>query len=565
MEKEYILSFHPPGFAENILRKGRIISEEETPAQMVERMVRALFEPEERFGTPSGEIKRMMDEFGEAAYKGNIVMSTPIMTNAGRYNDKALSACTVPPVNLQGDLRVVKQMIDRFHEDGMGTGFNLSDTDDPVRVLKSLNQIAIEGANSGREDRPVGNMAILSVHHPKILEFIEAKVGADSRGEEWRFNISVDASDDFMNAVLKNGEYTLLDGTRLNAKEVFLRIAESAVACGGPGLIFLDRMNRDNPTPGVGSYISTAPCAEVGLAPGESCQFGYINLARFVTGYTTINLDLLERITRLMTRVLDNALEISIERYPDSTNQRVMKAKRKIGVGICGLADLLVILQIPYDSQEARQLATDLIAFINFVSKNESYELAKTRGSFGAMNLPPGENRYRENPGFLERKYGLLETKYVTVESWRELGARIRETGLMRNASTMALPPTGRSALVIGASTGIEPLFSLINPDGSINPYLLPVVKEYGLDIGEILRIGRIGHLDKVPESIRRIFRTALEISPEDHLAMVANIQRAVDDSIAKTINTPRYSTANDFMFFFKKAYLYDLKGITIY
>jgi ribonucleoside-diphosphate reductase alpha chain len=370
-----------------------------------------------------------------------------------------------------------------------------------------------------------------------------------------------------MQAVNENTTYQLLDGTELNAKEVMLKIVTNATLCGDPGLIFIDRMNRDNPTPGVGVYTSTAPCAEVGLTPGESCQFGYINLAQFIEG-GEINMALLEKMTRLMTRVLDNALEASIEHYKHPLNQKVMNAKRKIGVGICGLADLFLKLQIPYDSSEARRLSSDLIAFVNYFSKVESHELAKTRGSFGAMDLVVG-NRYRNNPGFIEDKYGQLSTTYVTSEMWQELGATIRQLRFLRNASTIALPPTGRSGLVIDASTGVEPVFSLINYDGSINQTLLEVLEENGLSnialIEEIKQTGKIGHLTQIPENIRKIFQTALEITPDGHLAMVSGIQETVDESIAKTINMPNHSTPEDVMDIYLRAYNSGLKGITIY
>jgi ribonucleoside-diphosphate reductase alpha chain len=563
----YSSNFEPSELAQQILRDGKITASEETPKQMIERMVLALFEPEKRFGTPQSKIQEMMNEFGWFLDNKYAVMSTPVMNNAGRYQNKPLSACTVPPVDLRGDLGQVKRTIDNFHQDGMGTGFNLNETDDPVGTLRFLNEVAVEGAKSGLEDRPVGNMAILSIHHPKILEFADVKVGADERGEEWKFNISIDASDEFMQAVNENTTYQLLDGTELNAKEVMLKIVTNATLCGDPGLIFIDRMNRDNPTPGVGVYTSTAPCAEVGLTPGESCQFGYINLAQFIEG-GEINMALLEKMTRLMTRVLDNALEASIEHYKHPLNQKVMNAKRKIGVGICGLADLFLKLQIPYDSSEARRLSSDLIAFVNYFSKVESHELAKTRGSFGAMDLVVG-NRYRNNPGFIEDKYGQLSTTYVTSEMWQELGATIRQLRFLRNASTIALPPTGRSGLVIDASTGVEPVFSLINYDGSINQTLLEVLEENGLSnialIEEIKQTGKIGHLTQIPENIRKIFQTALEITPDGHLAMVSGIQETVDESIAKTINMPNHSTPEDVMDIYLRAYNSGLKGITIY
>lgn len=566
----YRSDFKPSVFAEGVLRDGRIISLQETPQHMIERMVATLFSVEGKFGTSSSEIQKMADEFGTFLDDKKCVMSTPVMTNAGRYENKPLSACTVPPIDLRGDISQIEEVINHFHFDGMGTGFSLNETDEPVRVLRFLNKVAVEGANGGNEDRPVGNMAILSANHPQILNFVPVKTDADQKGEEWKFNISVDASAEFMDAVMQKIPYVLWDGIRLNAAEVMERIARSAHVCGDPGLIFMDRMNRDNPTPGLAPYTSTAPCAEVGLAPGESCQFGYINVGKFLSGDNnrSINYSELELATRLMTRVLDNALEISIDRYFHPTSQHIMRAKRKIGVGICGLADMFIEMGIPYDSDKARQTALDIVAFINYVSKLESHELAKTRGSFGAMILPIG-SRYNDEPGFLEQKYGNLETSQVTPAMWQGLGKLIRETGLLRNASTIALPPTGRSGLVIDASTGIEPVFTLVDNNGEVNPLLYSNLKEKGLLNQEMLdqinRSGRIGHIQSIPQALRNMYATALEIAPAGHLEMGAAIQHAVDESISKTINIPESSTPTDIADIYMSAYKKGLKGITVF
>lgn len=569
--KPHESSFKPSPLAEKVLREGRIIDSAETPQQMMQRMAYTLFAVEGRYNTPAAQIQSMINEFGGFLDGKYCVMSTPVMTNAGRYDDKPLSACTVPPVDLRGDLTKTKELVNQFHEDGMGTGFNLDDTDDPVAILRFLNNVAVEGARSGREDRPVGNMAILSVHHPKIIEFIDAKVGSDEKGEEWKFNISVNASDEFMRAVVDGKSYTLSDGRVLNARQVMYQIVENAHSCGDPGLIFIDRLNRDNPTPGVGNYVSTAPCAEVGLAPGESCQFGYINLGRFInktSGSRTIDFGNLERLTRLMTRALDNALELSIDKYAHPTNAAVMQAKRKIGVGICGVADLLVQLGIPYDSPQAREVATDVITFVNYVSKLESHELAKARGPFGAMHLLIG-NRYTEKPGFLEHKYGDLDTLSVPATAWRRLGATIRDTRLLRNASTVALPPTGRSGLVIDASTGVEPIFSLTEYGGRINPFLQSDLQQLDLLTAnitdEIVAKGRIGEMTHLPGHLRAVYQTALEIAPEGHLTMVGEIQKSVDESISKTVNMPENSSPNDILEIYVRAYEMGLKGITIF
>lgn len=566
----YRSSFDPSATGFKILKEGRILGEGESPHDMVERMTKSLFSVEKKFGTSTRETERLMDEFGNSIDKKFCVMSTPVMTNAGRYDNKPLSACAVPPVNLRGDFSKIRSVVEQYHVDGMGTGFNLDEADDPVALLKFLNSIAIDGANSGNEDRPVGNMAIISVYHPKIIELVSVKKGSDKRGEEWKFNISVNASDAFIVAVKANANYFLTDGRSVNARELMYRISDSAYECGDPGLIFMDRMNRDNPTPGVGLYTSTAPCAEVGLTPGETCQFGYVNLGKFVRGGEDKQIDLggLEEITKLMTRVLDNALEISLEKYLYAESKNVMSAKRKIGIGVCGLADMLTALGLPYGSAQARKMSKSVVAFINFVSKVESHELAKARGSFGAMNLIIG-NRYNDNPGFLEEKYGDLDSLFVPTDRWRDLGKRIRDTKLMRNASTIALPPTGRSGLVIDASTGIEPHFSLVDYGGSVNDALTMELRKRGIIDQEvhdrIRNFGKVGDIEQIPSQVKEAYVTALELSPNDHLDMAASIQDAVDESISKTINIPSNSTPEEIARIYLLAYDIGFKGITIF
>lgn len=567
----YLSGFKPSLSGERILREGRMISSSETPQAMVERMVTTLFSIEQRFGVSQRESNQKANEFGRLLDEKDCVMSTPIMTNAGRFLDRPLSACTVPPVDLRDGLKNTKQLINAFHEDGMGTGFNLDETDDPVAVLQYLNNVAVEGAKRGNEDRPVGNMAIISVHHPKVREIISLKVGADERGEEWKFNISVNASGNFMQSALEGKEYRLDNGQSLSASSVLHEIVEAVNVCGDPGLIFIDRLNRDNPTPIVGNYVSTAPCAEVGLAPGESCQFGYINLGNFINPLDAekrVNYQKLENVTRLMTRVLDNALEFSIDKYAHPTNQSVMQAKRKIGIGICGLADMLVKMGVPYDSEKGALLARDVVGFINYFSKVESVDLAKQRGSFGAMQSYLG-NRYREDPGFLETKYGNLDTETIIGQDWMRLGEGIRKTRLLRNASTIALPPTGRSGLVIDASTGVEPLFSLVDYSGDVNKTLISDLKKAGVYseslVAQISQTGRLSEIDEIPQAMKFIYKTALEIRPGGHLTMVERTQEAVDESISKTINVPFDSSSEDIARTYLDAYARGLKGITIF
>ncbi len=536
--KTFHSHFAPSKQALEVLRKGKILSENETPKHMIERMVNVLIEIEKRFGTDTKEAEVLKNEFGLLLDEEYCVMSTPILTNAGRYLKKPLSACTVPSLDLAHDnLHHIKEVIYKMHQDGMGTGFSLDNLADPVATLRKLNQIAIESFSSGKEDRPVGNMATLSVYHPKIFEFINSKILADKLNENWKFNISVDCDSNFFKQFNVDGVITLQNGKKVKAREIFKAISQAANICADPGLIFIERLEEDNPTPGVGHYVSTAPCAEVGLAKGESCQFGYINLVKFINKSGEIDLKRIKRATHILTRMLDNALEISIDNYSENANKQIMSQKRKIGIGVCGLADLFVQKNIAYDSEEARILALDVITLINFESKIASHELAKIRGSFGAMNFSL-KNRHLETPSFLEKKYGNLKTKYVSSNDWKKLAKKVKNTRFLRNASTIALPPTGRSALVIGASTGIEPVFS----------------REDYLMIHPLLE-----------KKHHQFLQTAKNITPRNHLLMASFIQKGVDESISKTINVPSNITSKEIEEIYISAWNLGLKGISIY
>ncbi|MDQ3576828.1 MAG: hypothetical protein M3443_04340, partial [Actinomycetota bacterium] len=373
------------------LREQRIIDADETAQDMVTRIIGALEVADARFD-PDG-ASAFAERLGWAMDTERIVFSTPIMTNAGRHHDRPLAACAVPPVDLRGDLAQVKTVVDDYHRAGMGTGFTLDGLDDPVAVLRHLNDIAVTGAASGTEDRPVGNMAILSLSHSKAAEFIACKVGADARGEAWKFNISLHVTDTEMRAAVAGAG---------RERELLIAAAEAAHVCADPGLLFADRMNEGNPTPEVGAYISTAPCAEVGLVAGETCQFGYLNLGRFHTGTGAMPVDLnaLADTTRTLVRALDDAIEASLAHYPTALSTRVMRIKRKIGVGVCGLADLLLAAGLPYDSAEGRRLAQEVLTLVNYTSKVASVELAHARGACPAVL--GGRSRYAD-PIFLRR------------------------------------------------------------------------------------------------------------------------------------------------------------------
>lgn len=560
----YKSQFVSPNEAANkVLVDGQILGPNEKPHEMMERVMCTIATIEKDL-LPKKLIATVdfIKQLGALMDEGAIVFSTPILTNAGRFNDRPLSACAMPPIDLKTDLKKIKIMVDQYHQDGMGTGYDLSDASDPIEMLKYLNKIAIEGSCSQKEQRPVGNMAILDVHSPAIEEFVMLKVGADDRDEKWNFNLSVDISDAFMKAVEQDTPFTLKNGKSILARALFSKMAYAAYQCGDPGLVSVARLNQDNPTPLVGAYKCTAPCAEVGLAPGETCVFGYINLGKLVIdGKKSIDFDRLKLIVHLLTRALDDILEISIQRYSISTSKSIMQAKRKIGVGICGYADMLIALGISYKDSKARDLLQDILNFISYTSKQASIELARDRGSFTAIHT----SKYMDE-AFIMNKYGALNTPHVSALQWKELAEEIKNTKLLRNATTTALPPTGRSALVIGASQGIEPLFSLFLNDEIYQPLQIFLKKnQIEQDNAIFKQIQKTGCFPKNIELPQDYFVTATEISPEDHLAVVIAAQKAIDESISKTINVPEETTSEQIGMIYKQAYATGLKGITVY
>jgi ribonucleoside-diphosphate reductase alpha chain len=517
---------------------------------MVERVVSALATVEQGFDGVDGAESFAM-QLTAAVDNKDVILSTPVLTNAGRFSEKPLTACTVPSLEVrEANKEVLRKEIGILHEQGMGTGFNLGDVENPASILRFLNDVALEGVASGREDRPVGNMAVLSVYHPGILEFIEAK--HQTGDYSWKFNISVDVDDAFMQALANDDVITLQNGRTILASEVFGRICEAATDCADPGLVFLDRMNARNPLPGLGEFKTTAPCAEVGLIEGETCQFGYVNVANFVKSSTNglaIDYDGLRGTTRLMARALDDALEISIANLPTSRSRMVAAHKRKIGIGICGVADALSIAGVAYDTEAGRNVIRDMLACINYESKEESIRMAESRGSCLAMSgmVLPNQNRHMTEVPLIESLYADKANGYVSADAWQSIAQHIRRTRSLRNITTVALPPTGRSALIIDASTGVEPHFAF--------PVTNPRVQE----LYEGARQSR-------PEAHSSdAFKTARAISPLGHLAMASTLQFFTDEAISKTINLPAGSGSDLTRKIYLKAHETGMSGITVY
>jgi ribonucleoside-diphosphate reductase alpha chain len=388
------------------------------------------------------------------------------------------------------------------------------------------------------------NLGVLRIDHPDILEFVRAKLDGTSFRN---FNISVGATDRFFEAVRDDGGHELVHpGTgevtaRLRARELFDEIVDAAFACGDPGMLFLDAIERANPTPRLGRIESANPCGEVPLLPHESCNLGSVNLAHMLQG-REVDWERLGRTVERAVRFLDDVIEVN--HYPVAAIERATRATRKIGLGVMGFAEMLIRLGISYDSDEASRTASDLMKFIGERAHRASSELADSRGTFPAWE------------GSLPAASGLR----------------------LRNATCTAIAPTGTLSILAGTSPGIEPLFALaFRRHGVLSgetlvettPVLDRVLAENGLQPGavvaEVLEKGNLRGVSGVPESLRHLLVTALEIPPARHLEVQAAFQRHVDNSVSKTVNLPHDSTRGDVAAIYQRAWELHLKGVTVY
>lgn len=565
-------AYAPARNAIEVLIHGAILSDEEQPQHLLERTISTLFSVEEEFGTPTDRIQKMARTFAEYMVEGYVLPGTPALTNAGRHN-MALSSCAIIPVDLQDLNKEAADHVCSYYRQNMGSGFQFTNYENPVAILGWLNDLSARETATGTYERYIGNMGLLHIAHPRIQEFIEAKRLRNMR----HFNISIDVTEDFMKRVAQGVSFALSDGTETNATELLRQMAKNAWHNGDPGLIFLERMNRDNALESMSRYVSTPPCAEMGMAEGETSQFGYLNLHRFLrkTGKTiVIDYEKLQSVTELLTRVLDNAIEYSLPRYPALINAKIARVKRKMGIGVCGLADMLIALKLPYDTQAARDVARDVLSFINYISKCASVTLANERGSCDAMNFPL-VNKYISGH-FLEDKYMPRPTRTVSAQQWEELATTIRVTRKLRNIATTALPPTGRSSILLDATPSIEPLFHVFTSTGQLHASASTLLHEemQGNEQmihhvqQEALRKGSFQAITSLPTNVRDCLKTAKEIAPLDHLRMVADLAGmygVIDESASKTVNLPHTATVEDIQHIFLSAWQLGLKNISVY
>ena len=559
----------------------------EKPADMFRRVALAIASGDLKFGKTQAEVEKLADRFYDFITKCYFMPNSPTLMNAGRELGQ-LAACFVLPVedSLEGIFETVKNTA-LIHKSGGGTGFSFSRlrpknsvvrstmgvSSGPVSFMEVFNA-ATEAVKQGGTRRGA-NMGILRVDHPDILDFINCKSDNNKLNN---FNISVAITDKFMEALKKGEDYDLVNPqnnqvvARLSAKKVFDLIVDGAWRNGEPGIIFIDKMNSDNPTPLVGQIESTNPCGEVPLLAYEACNLGSINLGRMVVEGANgpeVDWKTLAETTRTAIRFLDNV--IAVNNYPLPQISEMVQNNRKIGLGVMGWADMLMKMGISYSSEEGTKLASQVMEFIDYESKCESIELSKERGRFNNF-----KGSVYDGKNFLYNKYKGKSAGKVSDEQWMELDAQIEKFGI-RNATTTCIAPTGTISMIAGASGGVEPLFGLVFSrlimDGTEMLEVNPIFKEYAIKHGfysedlmkEIAKTGSVAHVDKVPADAKKIFVTAHDVSPYWHVKMQAAFQLHTDNAVSKTVNFEEHATREDIEQAYVLAYENNLKGITVY
>ena len=529
----------------------------ETAEDLFRRVADTIAEPDKNYDK-NADLKKTANIFYEMMTNLEFLPNSPTLMNAGRPLGQ-LSACFVLPVEdtMENIFEAIKQAA-LIHKSGGGTGFSFSRirqqgssvnstggvASGPISFMKVFN-MATEAVKQGGTRRGA-NMGILRIDHPDILNFIDCKA---NNKEITNFNISVGLTEEFMRAVENDTEYNLVNPhtkepiSQLRARTVFDKIVDAAWHNGEPGIIFLDRLNRDNIVPSQGEIESTNPCGEQPLLPYESCNLGSINLVRMLKetdGKFEFDWDKFSETVNNAVHFLDNVIDAN--KYPLEKIDFVTKQTRKIGLGVMGWSDALLLLGIPYNSEEAIDLAEKIMEFITITGRLQSSELAKVRGSFplfGESTLP------QDIP--------------------------------QRNATITTIAPTGTLSIIADCSSGVEPVFGYVYirniMDGTemveVNPILKAELEKRNLYSEELMKRiakeGTIAHIEELPEDLRRVFVSAHDIKPEDHIRMQAAFQKYTDNAVSKTVNFSNNATREEVAEVYMLAFRLDCKGVTIY
>jgi ribonucleoside-diphosphate reductase alpha chain len=525
----------------------------ETAEEMFQRVAKTINSAEPAIGKKKPSYEK---QYYQMMTQLDFLPNSPTLMNAGRELGQ-LSACFVLPVgdSMESIFEAIKNTA-MIHKSGGGTGFSFSRirpandevcstsgvSSGPISFMRVFDA-ATETIKQGGTRRGA-NMGILRVDHPDIMDFIMAKRDLTILTN---FNISVGVTEAFMDAVEKGDDYDIVNPRtgnvmkQLNASKVFTQIIDMAWTNGEPGIVFLDRLNRDNPTPHIGEYESTNPCGEQPLLPYESCNLGSLNLANMVVN-GDIDWDKLETTVKLATRFLDNVIEAN--KYPLPEIDEMTRANRKIGLGVMGWADMLIMLEIPYNSQEAIDLAKKVMRFVNEKSHQESHLLAEERGAF-----PNFKGSTYDKPGEVP----------------------------IRNSTCTTIAPTGTISIIANCSSGVEPLFAVSyirqvldnNKLIEVHPLFEEIAKQRGFYseslMQEIAEKGTVQDIEAIPADIRRIFVTSHDITPKDHVLMQAAFQKYTDNAVSKTVNFCSNATREDVATVYQLAYKEGCKGVTIY